>query len=116
MERSDSQNYNVGKKYMGKKASAAPVAAAKKAMSAVKPCAKKKTDRISIFSPWANRMVTVHAFGVGRVLPLLRLRELHLPAPTHRHTQAQIGAGEIQGRAEGGNAPAAALCNKYTCV
>ena len=40
MERSDSQNYNVGKKYMGKKASAAaPVAAAKKAMSAVKPCA-----------------------------------------------------------------------------
>ena len=60
MERSDSQNYNVGKKYMGKKASAAaPVAAAKKAMSAVKPCAKKKTDRISIFSPWANRMVSV---------------------------------------------------------
>ena len=39
MERSDSQNNNVGKKYMGKKASAAaPVAAAKKAMSAVKPC------------------------------------------------------------------------------
>ena len=60
MERSDSQNNNVGKKYMGKKASAAaPVAAAKKAMSAVKPCAKKKTDRISIFSPWANRMVSV---------------------------------------------------------
>ena len=50
MERFDSQNYNVGKRYMGKKASAAaPVAAAKKAMSAVKPCAKKKTDRI--FSP-----------------------------------------------------------------
>ena len=50
MDRLDSQNYNVGNRYMGKKASAAaPVAAAKKAMSAVKPCAKKKTDRISIF-------------------------------------------------------------------
>ena len=60
MERSDSQNYNVGKKYMGKKASAtAPVAAAKKAMSAVKPCAKKKTDRIlsSIFSILASHAI-----------------------------------------------------------
>ena len=45
---------------MVKKKSAAAVA---KTMSAVKPCAKKKTDRVSIFSPWANRMVSVMPYS-----------------------------------------------------
>ena len=58
---SDAQNFNVGYKYMGKKASAGAEAA--KTMSAVKPCKKKKTDRVSIFSPWANRMVSVLPYG-----------------------------------------------------
>ena len=57
---SDAQNFNVGYKYMGKKSAAAEAA---KTMSVVKPCKKKKTDRVSIFSPWANRMVSVNPYG-----------------------------------------------------
>ena len=57
----DGQKFYLRKRYMVKKKSAA--AAAAKTMSAVKPCTKKKSERVSIFSPWANRMVSVKPYG-----------------------------------------------------
>ena len=60
----NAKNFYVGNRYMSKKGAAAKTkSAAAEAMGAVKPCAKKKTDRVSIFSPWANRMMSVLPYG-----------------------------------------------------
>ena len=34
-------------------------------MGAFKPCKTKKTDRVSIFSPWKNRMVSVSPYSAN---------------------------------------------------
>ena len=70
---SEAKDYFLQKKYMGKSSAAAHKASAavkaKAAASAAQPtpCAKhgKKTGRVSIFSPWKNRMVSVSPYSAN---------------------------------------------------
>ena len=70
---SEAKDYFLKEKYMGKssgastKASAAAKAKAADSAGKPAPCAKhgKKTGRVSIFSPWKNRMVSVNPYSAN---------------------------------------------------
>ena len=67
---SEAKDYFLQKKYMVKNSGASTKASAEakaKASAQPTPCAKhgKKTGRVSIFSPWKNRMVSVNPYSAN---------------------------------------------------